>query len=103
MKLNSNEIAGFIRRPPEHVRAVLIYGPDGGQVREVSDKIAKTIVEDLSDPFRVADLVPENLKEEPSRIADEAAAISLTGGRRLVRLRGATDTVAAAAELALGT
>ncbi|WP_193185046.1 DNA polymerase III subunit delta [Nisaea sediminum] len=103
MKLKSNEIAGFIRRPPEHVRAILIYGPDGGQVREISDQIAKTVVENLADPFQVADLVPESLKDEPSRIADEAAAISLTGGRRLVRLRGATDTVTASAELALGT
>ena len=101
MKLKSNEIAGFIRRPPDSVGAVLIYGADGGQVREVSDKIGKTIVEDLSDPFQVADLTPEALKDEPSRVADEAAAISLTGGRRLVRLRGATDTVTAAAELAL--
>ena len=66
MKLKSNEISSFIRRPPEYVRAVLIYGPDGGQVREISDKIGKTVVEDLTDPFRVADLAPEILKDEPS-------------------------------------
>lgn len=101
MKLKSNEISGFVRRPPDHVRAVLIYGADGGQVREISDKLARTVVEDLSDPFQVADLTPDSLKDEPGRIADEAAAISLTGGRRLVRLRGATDTVTGAAELAL--
>ena len=101
MKLKSNEIPGFIRRPPNSVAAVLIYGADSGQVREVSDKIGKTVVEDLTDPFRVADLAPEILKDEPSRIADEAAAISMTGGRRLIRLRGATDMVTAAAELAL--
>lgn len=101
MKLKSNEIAGFVRRPPDAVSAVLIYGADGGQVREISDKLALTVVEDPSDPFRVADLAPESLRDEPSRIADEAAAISLTGGRRLVRLRGATDSVTDAVALAL--
>src|SRR5262249_44707263 len=52
------------------------------------------IAGDLRDPFRVAELTPAQLKEDPVRLADEAAALSLTGGRRGLRLRGAGEAPA---------
>lgn len=73
--------------------AVLIYGADVGQVRETATALAQTVVDDLKDPFRVAELDIAGLKEDPARLADEAAAMSLTGGRRVVRVRGAGDSI----------
>ena len=70
---------------------MLLYGPDGGLVRERADALAGQVVDDLGDPFRVAELSPAQLKADPARLADEAAALAMTGGRRVVRLRPAGD------------
>ena len=49
---------------------------------------------DLRDPFRVAELTAAALAADPARLADEAAQISLMGGRRVVRVREAGDALA---------
>lgn len=97
MKIDTRAIPAFVKKPDPGIRAILLFGPDAGLVRERAEIIGKTVVPDLSDPFRVADLGPEAFKDDPARLADEAAAISMMGGRRLVRVRGAgAETVAAA-------
>lgn len=67
-------------------------------VRERAEALAKTVVDDLKDPFRVAELTPSELKEDPARLSDEAAAISMMGGQRVVRLRDASDSVTSVAK-----
>ena len=96
MKLQGRAIEAFVKNPDPRVRAVLVYGPDTGLVHERATAIGRTVVPDLTDPFRVAELTPAALADEPSRLADEAAALSLTGGRRLIRVRAATDRAAPA-------
>ncbi len=98
MKLNRNETLAQVRKLNPAYRAVLIYGRDEGLVRERADKIAGQIVEDLRDAFQIANIEPGRLKEEPSLIADEAAAISMMGGRRVVRVDGAGENVTEAAK-----
>ena len=75
------------------MRAALFYGPDAGLVRERAEAIARSVCPDLEDPFRVADLSTAVLTADPARLPDEAAQLSLTGGRRVVRVRGAGDTL----------
>jgi DNA polymerase-3 subunit delta len=87
MKITTNAIEGFLRKPDPNVRAVLFHGPDGGLVRERATAFAKRVVPDLNDPFLVSDLGADQLKDDPARLADEAAALALTGGRRVVRVR----------------
>ena len=36
MKVSPRELEGFVRQPPAGLRGVLIYGPDGGKVRETA-------------------------------------------------------------------
>jgi DNA polymerase III subunit delta len=74
------------------MRAALFYGPDAGLVRERAEAITRSVCPDLKDPFRVADLSTAVLTADPARLADEAAQLSLTGGRRVVRVRGVGDT-----------
>ncbi len=56
MKLSAARVAAFLQRPDQAIRAVLLYGPDTGLVRERADTLARTVCPDLKDPFRVADL-----------------------------------------------
>lgn len=96
MKLKPAEIENFLKRPPGHVVAVLCYGPDRGLVRERARRMARTVIEDLDDPFRVAEVTMARLKDTPSLLADEMSALSLTGGRRLVRFSDCHNDAAGA-------
>lgn len=98
MKVAANRANAFASDPDAGVRAVLVYGPDDGLVRARGDALTKAVVEDPNDPFRIAEITPAALRDEPSLIADEAAAIALTGGRRVVRLRDAPESAAGALE-----
>lgn len=98
MKLDTRSIAGFLKRPDPGARAILLYGPDAGLIKERAQALARTVVEDLSDPFRVVDLSGDTISDDPARLADEAAAIAMTGGRRVVRVRDAGNDTAVAFE-----
>lgn len=91
MKLSFRDIEPFVQKPDPAARVILIYGPDGGLMRERSNTIGKTITEDLNDPFNVTLLNADILKDDPARLSDEANAISMMGGQRLVRVESASD------------
>ena len=91
MKLTGTRLASFLRCPDPNIFAALIYGPDQGLIRERAQALAATVTGDPSDPFRNVELAPNVLRSEPSRLLDEAAAFSFSGGRRVVRIRDATD------------
>ena len=74
--------------------AALIFGPDQGLVRERAETLIKSVVPNLKDPFLIADLDDGTLASDPARLFDEAAAISMLGGRRVVRVRGAGNSLA---------
>jgi DNA polymerase-3 subunit delta len=94
MKIDARSLSSFLKRPDPACQAILLYGEDSGLVRERAEALARTVVDDLSDPFRVAELSGDALVADPARLADEAAAIAMTGGRRVVRVRHVTPMVA---------
>jgi len=91
VKLPAARTEAFLRRPDPEIRAILLFGPDLGLVRERADTVARGVTEDPHDPFRVADLSGPLLAADPARLYDEAAQIGFLGGRRLVRVRDAGD------------
>ena len=93
MKLTGAKAEAFLRAPDPAIRVILVFGPDNGLVRERVTRLVKGVVTDVNDPFRVAELTPAILKDDPARLADEAAAMALTGGRRVVVVRDAGDSV----------
>lgn len=94
MIVKSNDADRFLERPPKAIVAALIFGPDQGLVRERAESLAKSVVPDLTDAFRVTELDEAILNADPARLSDEAAAISMLGGRRVVRVRSAGNMVA---------
>lgn len=94
MKIAPREADRFVTRPDPKAVAVLVYGPDSGLIRERIKAMARTVVDDLSDPFRISELTDGDLKQDPARLADEAASIAMLGGRRVVKVRGAGDATA---------
>lgn len=101
MKVRSAEVARLAKNP-KGVLAALAFGPDAGLVHEVTQTFLKAVVDDPTDPFRVADLDESVLTADPARLADETAAISMFGGRRVVRVRTGAGSGAALANIFKG-
>lgn len=98
MKIEPRQVEAFLRKPDPKIRGVVIYGNDDGLVAERAVQLAKTVCADLKDPFRVVDIGGDALKGDPARLADEFGAMSLMGGRRVIRVRPAGEESAAALE-----
>lgn len=91
MKLAFREIESFVKAPNKAARVILVYGPDTGLVKERANIMGKTVVEDLNDPFNAVTLTADQIAEDPARLSDEAGAISMMGGDRLIRVEDGAD------------
>jgi DNA polymerase-3 subunit delta len=80
------DIERFLKEPGREIRAALIYGRDRGVVRERSEQLAAKVAANPDDPFDVAVLTDSEL-DEGGRLEGELSALSMIGGRRLVRLK----------------
>ncbi|GAC1508977.1 MAG: DNA polymerase III subunit delta [Bradyrhizobium sp.] len=101
--LRGKEIDAFLARPDSGRPIILLYGPDSGLVREHTDALLASAVDDHADPFSLVRLDGDELSAESSRLVDEAMTIPLFGGRRAIRVRAGSrsfasgvDTLAAA-------
>ncbi len=79
--LKGPAIERFLKRPDKTV--VLLYGNDAGLVAERAALLAKGFVGADGTVLR---LDGKALQADPGRLADEAGAISLFGGRRAIRV-----------------
>ncbi|MBX9945335.1 MAG: DNA polymerase III subunit delta [Reyranella sp.] len=98
MKIEPRQVEAFLKKPDPRIRGVVIYGNDDGLVAERAVALAKAICPDLNDPFRVVDISGDTLKNDPARLADEFGAMSMMGGRRVIRVRPAGEETVAALE-----
>jgi len=93
MKLDARRIPAFLRDPGP-ARVVLLHGEDEGLVRHRADLLTEAVLGARDDPFRLAWLA----REDHPRLLEEASAIAMLGGRRVVRVRDAADALTAAVE-----
>lgn len=94
MKLAWKQIEPFVKSPDSKARVILVYGPDDGLMRERAKTMGKTIVADLNDPFNAVTLNASQLLDDPARLMDEAGAMSMMGGARLIRIEDGGDKIA---------
>lgn len=97
-KLDARRIPAFLS-DPGNVRIVLVFGEDGGLVRERGEALTRAVAGD--DPFSLVEIPREAVAKDAGLLAAEASTPALTGGRRLVRVRDATDGLANAAKAVL--
>lgn len=83
--------APFWEKPDPALRAALFFGPDSGLAHERAGRVTEAVLGAATDPFRLAELTAAQIRADPARLADEADAISMLGGRRVVRVRGVDD------------
>ena len=93
MKLDKQPLERFLKEPGSTIAAALIFGPDEGMVHERALAVSRAILGDADDPFRLTELTGDDIKADPARLIDEARAIAMMGGRRVVRVTRVTDAV----------
>ena len=93
MKISGSRISNFLKQPQEKILGVLFFGPDQGLVKERSKHITKSVIEDLKDPFRVNELTPAELKENPPLLIDQASQLSFSAGKKVIRVVDANDAL----------
>lgn len=88
MEIKGEQYEAYLKRQSTNLRAVLLYGPDRGLVEERANAAVRHVIGEADDPFRLVEVTPSQLKEEPALLHDEATALSFSGGQRVIRLRG---------------
>lgn len=84
MKASRGQIEKALDAPPADIRFFLLHGPDeAGSVA-----LAKRLERAMGPEAERVDLDGATLREDPARLADEAASFSMFGDKRWVRING---------------
>lgn len=94
MKVKEDRLRAAIDRRPADLRLFLLHGPDEAGALAWAERLARSLGEGVE---RV-DLDGAALKQDPARLADEAASLSLFGEARYIRVTGAGEESLAAVE-----
>lgn len=92
MKASKSNLGQSLDRPDVNVRFYLFHGPDEAGSRALADRLLKGLGAEKSA------LSGQEVKSDPARLADEAGAISLFGGKRAIWIDSAGDEIAAGVE-----
>lgn len=87
MKASRGQIEKALDAPPADIRFFLLYGPDEAG----SNALAKRLERAMGAGAERIDIDPATLREDPARLADEAASFSMFGDKRWVRVTGMGD------------
>ncbi len=93
-KLTQTGFSALLAKEDPSVKAVLFYGQDEGLIEECRQKMTAAVVPDSKDPFRIVDMTQAQVRDDIALLYDEANAVSLTGGRRVIRFRGVDNNFA---------
>jgi len=87
--LKAHEVARFLARPDITEGIFLAYGPDAGLVRETAQRLIRQLSGNDPESASLVTLDATEVDADPSLLAVEARTVSLFGGKRIVRVRGA--------------
>lgn len=95
MKIAPQKIETFVRSIDKSLAGMLLYGPEPGLADERFDIVSRQIAPDQLDPFLIVEISMEKIKEDPAILSDEVFAMSFSKGRKLIKIKDATDGLTA--------
>lgn len=96
--VRSAEADRFINHPPGGVFLYLVFGSDAGLVAERARTILARAVDDPKDGFQLVRLDGDDVAADPLRLADEANAVPMFGGRKAIGLEASARSLIPAVE-----
>ncbi len=87
MQIKPADADRFLSRPDPAIRVILIYGSDEGLVAERAQRFAEAVIGKSDDPFARVRMESSAIADDPARLADEAHAVPLFGGQRIILVR----------------
>jgi DNA polymerase-3 subunit delta len=87
VKLQRGAIGRAVDQPDPAIRFYLLYGPDEAQSRALGARLVEAL---QATRFVIA---AANVKSDPAVLADEAGAMSLFGGKRVIWIEPAGDEI----------
>ena len=95
MKTSKQAIGRTVDQPDANIRLYLLHGPDDAQSRALGARLVQALG---ASRF----LIPSGtIKSDPATLADEAGAMSLFGGARVIWIEPAGDEISAGVEALL--
>ncbi|MBA4048587.1 MAG: DNA polymerase III subunit delta, partial [Sphingomonas sp.] len=92
MKANLAQLRAALDRPSNAIRFILLSGPDEAGAREHFDRMARA----MGPEAERVELDGATLRQDPGRLAAEAASLSLFGGARFILVSAVGDDALAA-------
>jgi DNA polymerase-3 subunit delta len=97
VKANLNQIRAALDAANPDIRLYLLHGPDEAGAADLALRLARA----MGPEAERIDLDGATLRGDPARLADEAAALSLFGGKRFIRIAGVGEESLAALTILL--
>ncbi|MBW6524232.1 DNA polymerase III subunit delta [Sphingomonas sp. RHCKR47] len=97
MKATQAQLTAALDRGGGDIRLFLLHGPDESGALAFATRLARS----MGEAAERVDLDAASLRNDPAKLADEAASLSLFGERRFVRVVGAGEESADAVEALL--
>jgi DNA polymerase-3 subunit delta len=94
VKIAANQVNNYINSFKGDLRAVLVYGPNTGLVRERISFLTNKTAVNPKDPFQVTEINTQSLAKHVSILLDEVLSISFSGERRVLVVRSAGEEIA---------
>ena len=92
MKAKPSQIEALSKQICSTFKIALIHGADFGIVEDCAQKIIKMVIPQ-KDEFSFIKISKQHLKENPACLLDEGNSISFLGGRKLIWLKEADNSV----------
>ena len=96
--IRSSDADRFINHPPDGVFLYLVFGTDAGLVAERGRTILAKAVDDPRDGFQLVKLDGDDVAGDPLKLADEANAVPMFGGRKAIGLEASGKSLIPALE-----
>lgn len=87
--IKAGEASRFLAEGFRRFPLILVFGPDEGAVRTRGRAMAEKLLGPDADPMSRVDLDAESLASDPARLLDEANAMAMFGGKRVIVVSGA--------------
>jgi DNA polymerase-3 subunit delta len=84
--LKAHEVERFLGKPDRSIGVFLIYGNDTGLISERATRLGQALLGKNADPLSIVRLESGEIAADPARLADEAYAIPMFGGDRVIRV-----------------